>query len=465
MGSIKDLADRRSCTPTALRWSHPRSGLPHADVVVVAGEGRHGALGPASMSTRWHADHGRLPVVSVVAHDDDLFGGDRGLLVPGHTMLAPPKELAEAYSGDPMFWKYPGNYHQRGKQWERRALVQFLNPDGTESWQRPVALRINGQQTRGLAQHALRVLFDAPLDEPLFGEGSEGLDAMIVRSAGNDQVKAMMRDALQHALCEELPFDTSPALPVVLYINGAYWGVHHLRPRMDHKELARRIGAKPKDITIVEDRGVLYRGSEESAAALRRLIKETERREPGDTAWLRTLEVRLDVEEFMVYMASQMILGNMDWPEQNIRFWRREKGAPGHGRGDGRWHMAMGDSDLGFGSIGAPGDDLFVRVKTRSAPASRLLMALLRERSMRERFARITEALLEGALSPARCQRELERWSALLEPEMGRHTDRWRKPASLAVWRSEVDALKRFGAERAMHVRARMEGFVNTPGF
>lgn len=447
-------AERRACVPTALRWSHPKPGLPWADVVVAAAMRSDGRPGASTMLTRPRADHGGLPVVSLVAADDDLFSGPRGLMVPGETMLEAPAALASAYARDPVFWKYPGNYHQRGKAWERRALVQLLGVNGEPRWTAPAAIRINGQQTRGLAQHALRAVFDEPLADTVFGAGSSGLAAIIIRAAGNDQIKAMMRDAYQHRLCASLPFDTSPALSCVLYINGAYWGVHHLRPRLDHEEIARRIGARPKDITIVEDRGVTYRGRPEGAQELLRLIRAAEAAGASDSAALEALERELDVEEFLTYMAAQMILGNMDWPHQNIRFWRHER--PGKGRSDGRWRMAMGDSDLGFGALAPPSDDLFRRVAPKDTPAARLLMAVLRWPGMRERFDRTVLRLLDGPLGSRACLEELDRLVALLEPEMERHTARWRKPADRAAWKQEVEVVRRYAMERERHVRGQL---------
>lgn len=405
-------------------------------------------------------DHGDLPVLSLASADADLFSDETGLLVPGYTMIDPPERLAASYIKDPVFWKYPGNFHQRGKAWERRAMLQLIGTDGSVRWTRQAAIRINGQQTRGMAQHALRVAFDVPLEEDLFGQGVAGMEAMVIRAAGNDQVKAMMRDAYQHKLCERLPFDIAPALPVVLYVNGAYWGVHHLRPRMDQSELARRYGVKPKDITIVEDLGVLYKGAEEDAAEFNRLIDEAVRGKHDDERWIEELDREFDVQEFITYMASQMILGNMDWPHQNIRFWRHRK--YGSGRADGRWHMAMGDSDLGFGSLAGPEDDLFRRVALRNAPASRLLMTLLGTDMGRERFARTVLDLLDGDLGSEPCERGLERMHDLLAPEMRRHCDRWRKPSTHADWEREVDVMRRFARERERHVREQIARFLNS---
>lgn len=454
-------AERRMAQPTSMRWSHPKFGLPEAAVVLAASICPNGGQGAVTMHTTLAVDHAPLSVVSLVAPDESLFGAEAGLLVVGNTILDPPEELASAYAHDPKFWKYPGNFHRRGKSWERRGHISLLASDGVERWQRPVALRISGQQTRGLAQHALRVMFDTPLTDTLFGAGSSGATSIVIRAAGNDQIKAMLRDAYQHRLCSGLPFEVSASRTVVLYINGAYWGVHHLRQRLDDEELGRRVGVPAKRITIVEDLGVLYRGSAQGRDELMGLLKETERWDVEDNAFLKRLELSLDVEGFLTYMAAQMILGNMDWPRQNIRFWRVEGGVPGKGAADGRWRLAMGDSDLGFGVNAGPESDLFLQVRPANAPASRLLMALLRSTVMRERFRAAALALLDDPLSASHSSNELERFVKMMEPEMERHTARWRKPPTAEAWRAEVDVMRRFARERERHARAQLESFIN----
>ncbi|HRD51401.1 MAG TPA: CotH kinase family protein, partial [Flavobacteriales bacterium] len=313
---------RALATPTAIQWRHPKPGLPEA-LVVRAAQGDGARLhGPYAMRTYLFARH-ELPIVSISLASDDWLGADRGIAVPGNGALRAAHAVARSYAIDPKWWKYPGNYHGRGKAWERSARMQLIAADGEEMLQAGLSVRINGQMTRGFPQHALRLMFDEPLAAGPFvtGDGA-GSRALVLRAAGNDQVKAMMRDAFQHRLCEGLPFGTSKALTCATYINGAYQGVYHLRQRLDEHEMARRLGVSAKRITIIEDKNVLYRGDTADVLRFSRLMGATERWDARDPAWLNTLESRLDVDGFLSYMASQMILGNMDWPRQNVKYWR-----------------------------------------------------------------------------------------------------------------------------------------------
>ena len=460
----KRLAARLIATPTAMQWRHPKGTFPTALVVRCSQYAGSSATGPMVMRTFLFEDHGELPVISVLAAEEDLFDPVRGIAVAGEGMLTAKASVLRSYADDPRWWKYPGNYHGRGKEWERPARMQLIGPDGSEVLQCPVALRINGQLTRGFPQHAFRLLFDRPLEATPFADG-DGLGArsMVLRSAGNDQVKAMLRDAFQHELCAGLPFETSKALTCVVYLNGAYWGVHHLRQRMDEDELARRYGISPKLITILEDNSQLYRGDPADAGRFNQLMARTERWDAKDPAWIETLEAQLDVDGFLTYMASQMILGNMDWPIQNVKYWRYTGRPKERAPLDGRWYFIMGDSDLGFGASASASSDPLVNVRSAHVPVSRLFLAMMRSPVLKGRFIAAAERLSTGPFSEGTCLRKLDRMVDRMAPEMDRHTARWRKPLDKGTWLEEVEAMRRFARDRGEHVAKWLEVFSTNP--
>lgn len=449
---------RMLATPTAIQWRHPKPGLPEALVIRAAqGDGSR-ARGPYAMRTYLFERHA-LPVISISTETDGLLGADRGIAVPGNGMLRMPQAFSRSYAIDPKWWKYPGNYHGRGKAWERPARMQLIATDGEELLQADVNLRINGQMTRGFPQHSLRLVFDEPLAIAPFADG-DGADsrALVLRAAGNDQVKAILRDAYQHRLCEGLSFGTSKALTCAAYINGAYQGVYHLRQRLDDQEMARRLGVSAKRITIIEDKNVLYRGDSADVDRFNRLMGATERWDARDPAWLDTLEARLDVDGLLSYMASQMILGNMDWPRQNVKYWRYT-GEPQAAPLDGRWRMLMGDSDLGFGANAPASSDLFVQVRSAHVPLSRLFLAMMRHDGLRARFVQHGLDLLDGPLAAERCLAVLDSMALAMRPEMEWHTARWRKPANQRRWELEVDAMRTFASQRQGHARRQLIEF------
>ncbi len=455
-------ADRLVVVPTSLQWRHPVGDLPHGVLVKARCSWSDGSAGPVVTRTVLPASHGQLPVFALSVDEDDFFGEERGIYVTGNAIFGLDKQALLDPPHDHKWWKYPGNFNWRGKGSERRAHLDYFAPgspiDADPIWSAETGVRINGNNSRGFPQHALRLILDEPLNRPLFGpEHGTGHRRLLLRTAGNDMDHAFFRDALQHRLCEGLPFSTSACVQSVLYINGAYWGLHNLRERMDAKELARRYGLKAKEITIIEDRMVLYDGDERQLKVFSWLLGKAEQWDARNPAFVDSLERRMDVDGFLCYMAAQIILANTDWPEQNLKWWRWT-GTPDTlgGPGDGRWRFIMTDSDLGMGLTVPPNYDMFAHIDRHAAvPVVRLLKACLRSTLLKDRFARILDELLAGPLSADRMTAEVERMRDAISLEMPVHIGRWRRPGSVEEWNDHVEELLTFAAQRPAAVKAR----------
>lgn len=446
-------AERMSVIPTAAVWSSPAPGLPVARVLRMAAVDDLGRMGPPRMHTLLFEDHGELPVVSLALSEGAMFDPDTGIYVPGNAMLAPPDKQLAIYQEDGRWWKYPGNYSMRGRKWERAGQVQVIAPDGSEEYQGAVGVRVNGNMTRGYPLKALRLLPREPVQVPLFpnGEG-RGARSFILRPAGNDMAKAFMRDALANELCAALPFEVARSRPAVLYINGAYWGLHHLQQRIDERELARRHDLRAKEVVVIEAELLSLHGDSAEALRLRDMIAHALKGDTADPRWAVTLEAMLDMDAFFDHMAACMVLGQQDWPKRNVRLWRHT-GAPGTGRADGRWRFIMNDMDLSLGAVAGPSADMFTGLSSkRGYPLPDLWRGIMRSGVMRERFARHALALLQGPLSQDAMLPLIDRYAAMIAPEMDRHADRWHKPASTAAWETEVEVIRSFARRRGGHV-------------
>ncbi|MCW5898857.1 MAG: CotH kinase family protein [Flavobacteriales bacterium] len=457
-------ADRMLATPTAVQWNRPLPGLPLAHVVRVAEEDDLGRRGPVRLRTTVFADHGVLPVVSLVMPEGALFDPDTGIYVPGNAMLAPHRPQLALYKEDGRWWKYPGNYSGRGKAWERRALVQFIGADGGEIHQGPVGVRIHGNMTRGFPLRALRLVFAGPLRAPLFGDGEPaGAMALVLRPGGNDGIKALMRDAVVNELCAGEDFEVSRASTAVLYINGCYWGIHHLRQRVDEKEIARRHGLKAKKVRMVEvELGVIH-GDPEEVARFKALVETAKGPSRSAGALYKALNELMDVESFLAYMAACIITGQRDWPLRNVRAWRHA-GGPGMGRADGRWRFILNDMDLSMGATAPANAPLFHQLDQRAFALPALWTGAMRDPFIRERFQWHVERLLEGPLSKENMLAMVDHFAGRMAPEMRWHTARWRKPASVETWHTHVDELRTFVKARERAVRDGMRGYAGSNG-
>lgn len=460
-GSLPVRADRRAVErlmriPTSVQWRPPVPGLPAA-FTVRATACVEGACGPVTGRTVLLREH-VLPVLALTAEPGAFFDPDTGIYGLGHGIFRTDEEVVQRFPRDHRWWKYPGNFQFRGRAWERSAQAELFDGRGTPIWSGPVKLRINGNNTRGFPQHALRMRL--PETSVAWCGEARGIGhrVLVLRAGGNDQADSFLRDVVQHRLCSALPFHTSGARAVVVYLNGAYWGLHHLRERIDAQELARRHGGDADAYTVLEDRLLLYDGDQAEVKRFERMITMAERWDPNGRSYADSLERRMDVDGFLSYMAAQIILGNLDWPDQNVKYWRwtgpaDTLGAPR----DGRWRFIMGDSDMGLGYAGPVTTDVFLHVERHQGPVAQLYKAILRSPAIRQRSRTIVLDMLQGALSDRAMVAAIDAGAAELAPEMTQHVARWRRPSSVSEWTRKVEELRSFARLRGEVVRTQLD--------
>jgi len=454
---VRRSAERLLRTPTSPQWRSPMLVsyplLPVLRLRAVA-EGRMGPVLTRVLPGR----PSRLPVLTLVLDPGALFDPDTGLYVPGMAVFRAQEDFVADYRYDQRWWKYPGNYHHRGRSWERTATLIWQEHD--HRWTGPVHLRINGNNTRGFPQHALRILFDSDHEEDpgILGDGHR---ALVLRAGGNDQDRTLLRDAIAHRLCAGLGFMTSGSRNCVVQVNGAYWGLHQVRERLDDREVARRCGLSRKDIVLLADRGVLEHGAEAELHAFMRALAGIERQvkegqDPGPA-----LNALLDVDGFLRYVAAQVIIGNSDWPDQNVKYWRYVGGTPGpEAWRDGRWRFIMGDSDLSLGYPMPAGFDMVAYIRSHNGPVARLFKACTAVPAFTERFAQHMQALLTGPFEPAHALAVVDSMTAEIAPEVPLHVARWRRPLDVDRWHEQVEQLRRFVRERAAFLAGRSHALI-----
>src|SRR5699024_4631814 len=106
-----------------------------------------------------------------------------------------------------------------------------------------------------------------------------------------------------------------------------------------------------EDLAILEKDGLLYRGGNSDTAHYQNMIKYIEENGLKADANYEYIKTLMDTDNFRDYFAANIYFGNSDWPDNNIRFWRKttndyEKDAP-YGQ-DGRWRWLLFDTDSGF---------------------------------------------------------------------------------------------------------------------
>ena len=409
---------------------------------------REGAI-PSVVRTKtyWiHPDiHERfsLPVVSIQTDPDGFFDHQRGIYVAGAA-------YRNNNSGRP--WHNPANYRLRGRAWERPIHLGIFGSDGVPWIDQDAGVRMHGGASRSMAQKTLRLYArndygNSRFEYPLFSDQPDpSYRRLLLRNSGNDWNLTLFLDALAHRVISHLRIDTQAYRPMIVFLNGHYWGIHNLRERYDRHYLARTYGVDPDALDRLSGSGSVSQGNATHYQALLSFVNSQDLSNPNNWSELQT---RMDLGNFMDYFIAQIFTRNTDWPGNNIAYWRarteyRPNAPPGQ---DGRWRWLPFDLDFGWGY--ADGNQAHTHSTLNHARNNHgLFRSILEQPEFQSDFLIRFSDQLNTAFKSPRLLQELERLQGVIQPEMGRHMQRWRRPANPMAWEANVEIMRRFAERR-----------------
>lgn len=398
---------------------------------------------PSPIATRTYIvdDTVTLPVMSVVTDPDHLWDYDTGIYVLG--------------AGNPSFPYEGANFWM---DWERPAHVEGMQAGGLADFGLDLGLRIHGNMSRTKPQKSLRLVMRGgygtrALAEPLFAEQGNPLadfERVLLRNASNDWCIAHLRDGFLQDTVRHLDLDCQGFVPHLVYLNGEYWGIQHLREYMNAHYLEDHHGVDPHNVDILEGQGTVFdimAGDNETYWPLALFLEDNGLAEPVNYDYVAG---QIDVENFATYNIVEIYYGNVDWPRNNRRFWRER--TPG-----ARWRWMLIDLDY---TLGLLRDAAFDNLDYATTPdggsqnppwATLMLRRLLENDGFRADFINryldhLNSTFLPGRLLPM-LQTEVDR----LDPEMDRHMVRWE--GSYLGWAYAIEDIEEYLNDRPAHAR------------
>ncbi len=444
-------------------------------VVVKARAVKDGALASEVVSQTYFVRSGgrnpyQLPVISLSAQEDELFDFNKGTYVAGadfeNWRTANPTQNADGGR--------PANYHRDGDEWEYPAGFEYFESNGTRVLGQNVGFRLHGGWSRANPQKSMRIYArnnygQSYLNYPFFSDlPYDAYKRIVLRNSGNDNYYTMFRDAFMQEMVKHMNFETQAYQPTVMFLNGEYWGIHNIRERFDKYYLARRFDVDPEQVDILENNMNADEGDSDHYAEMMDYIRRNDIRSPQVYQYVQT---RMDVSSYIDYMLSQIFMVNADWPGNNIKYWRLKTSeylpAAGPGK-DGRWRWMMYDTDFGFGlyNSGEYTRNMMTFSTATNGPSwpnpdwsTYLFRRLLENESFREAFIIRFCDQLNTALRPDVVRGIINRMKAVIEPEIGRHIQRWKSPGSLMAWTNHVANMLLFANQRPYYARLHMRQF------
>jgi hypothetical protein len=401
----------------------------------------------------------RLPVVSIAVEPGAYFDPDTGMYMGGKDM-------------SPDYPYFMGNFW---KDIEVPATVQFFENDKTIKFTENVGTTIMGNWSRAEPKKSLGVKFNekygsSELNYPLFPKypAATRFKKFVLRNNGGNFGYGYFNDPLMQSLIEGRGVDFQKYRPVVVYINGQYFGLHQLMEAANENVVYTNHGLEKNQIDFY-DVGAIIQGTPAHWNSVRYLLEKQPKDSFPDSAYSKVKEL-VDVNNYIDYIAFEMFINNMDWPANNMRWWRS--------RENGKWRWIVYDTDCGFGSWSPDisrntvTNNMFDFVfadpnRTTDYPNGGawvyLLSSLMRNQTFREDFSNRYATLLATNFTSQNILNKIDTMYNEILSEIPKDSVRWNL-AKYGGSRIGFDSLKSFGTQRGQYVLKHIKDYFKASG-
>lgn len=276
-----------------------------------------------------------MPVVSIAVDPYDMFDPQKGYYSKGVSGCAEPCKEAN------YFWDIELPVH-----------VEFFespNVSAPRSWNIEAGISIMGQWSRWNEKKSVSISMreqyqDGRLTYPLFKTRPENnkFKAFNLRNNGNRFHWDFIGDALGSALLEGSGVDYQRSRQVIVFYNGAYWGIHDLRERLNEHYVETNYGIAPstvESIKHIEKTVTANGGTPDGYLSMLDFVDKTDFSVAGSPVY-EQMQALVNVGNLADYIAAEIFYRNGDWPNNNVRAWRAVPDHP--------WKFEVYDLDHGF---------------------------------------------------------------------------------------------------------------------
>lgn len=421
-------------------WKMPRSKTPKARIVKAAVFNEGILVSPILYEEYFigiSLNEIQMPIFSIQINSSDLFDYETGIYVAG-----------KDYDANPNTWQ-PGNYYERGEDWEREMSLTFYENQDL-IFRQDTEMQIHGGGSRIRPCKSLRIsakssLGNAFFEYPFFEDRPwSKYKRLILRNAGQDWNHALFADVLMQSLLAQQNIAHQASKQVVVFINGSYWGIHNLREKYDKHYFSNYHDKDDEAIDYIEiaSEFIAKEGSALDYELMNESLLKTDLSEVENYA---SIAQRIDVANYIDHHISKVYGGGKDWSGNNERLWRT------HGE-KSKWRWVANDYDDAFDAIEY---DSYLHATRTDGPAwpnpewsTRLFRSLMKNVSFAVQYKTRLKFHLENTYSTELVVDMIDSIATIYRPEIPRQIERWTYPNSVEEWEQFVGEYKIFATQR-----------------
>jgi len=362
--------------------------------------------------------------------------------------------------------------HPKYQSIQPKIHIKLLDSSGRHVYSSDARARVAGVSTKKLPLKSLNLHLQQELNSELIFSDQQSylLESLRLRNAGNDFLLAYMRDNVVRELAKDLHLISLQYQPVVVQINGEFWGVQYLRERVNKNFLFAKYPELDREHIVLgelkkRDIFALSKGFSYKLGDLTQLIKEEDLNQPE---FREKLEEKLNIDSFIDYIIIQTFISNTDWPHNNVKC----------AFINGQLNFVLYDTDFSLGYVREyfkHTDDFFTlpdryyQVDEVRHPfldnldfyvptyVGQMHSSLMQYNFYRSRFLERYHDLLLTDLSQTQVKKAVKKISNQISPIMPAHIARWGTPSSVEAWEYHTGQILKFCKERRAFIREKLD--------
>ena len=400
-------------------------------------------------ATYLFSDTFNLPVFSLVTDPVNLWDDTQGIYTAG------TNGITGYCSEEPLNWN---------QDWERPVSLEYLGKSGLRKLYTDGGIKIHGGCSRqapmkSLAFFSRNEYGNNELRYPFFREKDiDMFKDLIFRNSGNDFWYTMIRDGMIQAVAKgSMDIDGQAFEPVQVFLNGEYWGIHNLREDLNEHYIEANYGIPGDEVDILKwDKYAIcgdnidYRNLENFMASHSLSSEEN----------YNYVTDKIDINEYINYLIIEMFFANLDWPGNNVKYWR-------HRSEEGKYRWMLFDLDFTLGIYDFnPAFDMFTFTAEPNGPdwpnppwSTFLFRKLLENQGFRDQFVQKYMMHLNTTLKPENVIHTIDSLCGIISDDFPAHVARWSQPWSIDQWNINVEQLRIFARQRPDYVWQNMRNF------
>lgn len=326
-----------------------------------------------------------------------------------------------------------------------------------KSFSIPCGLKLFGGSTRGLAKKSYSLKF-----RKKYGEGSlnyqvfenrdySNFDTLVLRSGSQDQESAFIRDILMTSLVDGVTnLKVQAYKPIILYINGEYYGVYNIREKVDETFISNNYNVDPSKSNIVRIDNNVTVGSITKYSDLIKYVQTHDLSIQSNYEYVKSI---LDIESYADFWAAENWITNNDIV--NTRFYWHED------VDSGKIKMIFYDLDFAMWNYNLNYFNFTVQPDgmSRLKVPTTLMRALIKNDEFKDTLLTRISYQLKKVWNKERVLKKIDELYNMLKPEMERNQKRYNM--TMQEWENNIEELRKYTNLREDYLKKTAKSFFN----